>query len=84
MAECLEGAAKLANARGEPERAARLLGAADAQWMRLGSSPETLERQEDEELRVHLRQRLGAARLQAARREGAALDMAHVAADAWP
>jgi non-specific serine/threonine protein kinase len=59
MAECLEGCAAVAGAAGQPRRAARLYGAADALREATGAPVSTMDRAEHDELLGRIRTRLG-------------------------
>ncbi|TMQ60536.1 MAG: tetratricopeptide repeat protein [Candidatus Eisenbacteria bacterium] len=84
-AYALEAAAELAAASGEPERAVRWMGCADAVRERIGSPRSPVEREEQEALMSRLRAALGMDRARALGGEGAAagLDATVGEALAW-
>jgi predicted ATPase/DNA-binding SARP family transcriptional activator len=82
VATCLEGLAMVAAAQGEPERAARLLGAAAALHETLGTPPRRKEWQEQEALLAALRAALGEAAFTAAWKAGQALTWEQAATEA--
>src|SRR5437667_70162 len=71
-AYALEAAAELAAASGEPERAVRWMGCADAVRERIGSPRSPAEREEQEALMSRLRAALGMDRAKATGEQGAA------------
>ena len=73
MTLCLTGYARLAFADGDPERAARLEGAAEGLRRRVGLSAWLHARQADAEFVAQVRQRLGAARFDQAYSAGSGL-----------
>ena len=70
---CLAGYAQLAFAEGDPDRAARLEGAAEGLRRRVGLSAWPHLRKAEAELVARIRQRLGAARFDLAFSAGSAL-----------
>ena len=70
---CLTGYARLAFADGDPERAARLQGAAEGLRRRVGLSAWLHARRTEAELVAQVRQRLGAARFDQAYSAGSGL-----------
>ena len=70
---CLAGYAQLASAEGDPQRAARLEGAAEGLRRRVGLPVWPTLRQSKDELVAQLRQRLGAARFDQAFAAGSGL-----------
>ena len=77
---CLAGYAQLAFADGDPERAARLAGAAEGLRRRVGLSAWPLLRRVEAELVAQARQRLGAARFDRAFAAGSGLTQREVVA----
>ena len=75
VARCLVGLAGVAAARGEAHRAARLLGAADAQLERLGARLEACDRALYGRQAATLRARLGGAAFAAVLAQGRALTL---------
>jgi len=75
---CLVGFARLALAEGDPERAARLAGAADGLRRRVGLRALILLRQGEAELVDQIRQTLGADRFDQAFAAGAQLTQQEV------
>ena len=67
----LDGLAAAAAALGQPERAARLVGAADAVFRAVGVSPQQFEAARREEVLSRLREELGPEALAAAMAQGA-------------
>lgn len=72
-AQCVEAIALVAHARGQPETAARLLGAADRLGRSLAPSPPGARARRRERLLTEMREELGDAELRAALSEGEAL-----------
>ncbi|HEY2956476.1 MAG TPA: protein kinase [Candidatus Eisenbacteria bacterium] len=81
-AYALEGAAELAEAGGEPERAARWMGCAAAVRERIGSPRLQAEKEEQEVIAGRIRKALGAERAQLLRAEGAATGLDPMAREA--
>jgi DNA-binding CsgD family transcriptional regulator/tetratricopeptide (TPR) repeat protein len=73
VGDCLAGLARVAAAARRPERAARLLGAAEAWFGARGASPAAPVRAEGERRLAALRSRLAGPALAAARAEGRAM-----------
>jgi hypothetical protein len=75
LGNCLQAFAELSASCGEPERAARLLGAAESVLEELGVALGTEERQGYERTLQALESELGADALRALRAEGASLPL---------
>ncbi len=75
LAHNLDGWARLATAEGDPERAARLLGALTAHLSRLGMSLIPLQQALHEQTLAAVRQQLGSALFEAHRQTGEQLDL---------
>ena len=79
LAWCLEGFAALAAAEGNPERAARLLGAADALLDAMGGEFKPFERRLHDETVAATRSRLAPHSFDAIRAEGKSLSLEQAA-----
>jgi len=82
VAECLEGVARVYRAEGLPERAAKLLAAAQAVNERLGMAKWAARKRSDEELIDDLRRRLGDELFDAAWRNGLQMSVAEASESA--